>query len=377
MIEGGEKVCQITGILPGGIAPGIMEALNRIGIINLHISAARTIMLQDRKGIFGLASTTTIVEDPADILTFLIGSEHEDEVLDLIIEEGELTLPGRGTVFSEDVNLFKAHEICRQNTVKSSGREVKKKPLMHSGLMGISCIAQRGEGNHIARVALDTGTCVPVITFGHGTGLRDKLGLLRIAIPAEKEVITVIASSQDADTVMNMMIDAGRLDQPGKGFIYVYPIRKGIVNTKITRGMPKHAASMEQMIAAVDEIRGNTTWRRRTGGDAHDTQKKRKFLSDLIDYTFICNEGRGEDLVKIAMSVGAAGATISKLKHRCPEDSDYNKISRAREGCYMIISEGQVKTITDAIGKEGAFDDKTYGQILIRPAPKACTYLGG
>jgi hypothetical protein len=58
-------------------------------------------------------------------------------------------------------------------------------PLL-GDLSGIGCILPRGLGDPIARIALELGTCVPAITFGIGTGLRDRLGLLRIAIPAER-----------------------------------------------------------------------------------------------------------------------------------------------------------------------------------------------
>ncbi len=372
----GKKVCRITGIFQSGMATSIIEALKPMGIVDFHLAAARSIMLHEKKALFGMVSNTVLVEDPADILTFLVDFEIEDTVLNLIVEKGELHFPGRGTLFSEDVNLYKSHEICVENTASLTVSVKEPETPLQIELTGICCIVQRGEGNNIARVALDTGTCVPTITFGHGTGLRDKLGLLRIAIPSEKEVVNVFADAHDADTVMNMMIDAGKLDQPGKGFIYIYPIRKGLVNTLITRGMPKHAASMEQIIAVIDKMKENTTWRSRTSGDSLDPKKKHMFLNDLMDLTFTCNEGRGEDLVKTAMGVGAPGATISKLKHQCPEDSKYSAISRAREVCNMIIEKVQITAIVDAIGNDGAFDDKTHGQIQIRPVPKACTYLG-
>ncbi|MFH1539607.1 MAG: hypothetical protein ABIH66_11645 [bacterium] len=372
-MDKGTKVCRITGILPRALTDSLIEDLNSIGIMNINSAVARALTLLDKTAFFGLYSGSVVVEDPIDVMMFLIPLEMEDSVLEYVVEKAEMHLPGRGTVYSEEVNLYKAHELCRGNEV--TGIE-KKGSKLQSELTGICCIVQRGEGDTVARVALDTGTCVPAITFGHGTGLRDKLGILRIAIPAEKEVINVASTSYDADAVMGLMVNAGKLNQPGKGFIYFYPIGKGLINTKITRGMPKHAASIEQIIATLDDIKGNVEWRRRSGGGEHDTWEKKSVLKDLLDLTFICDEGRGEDLVKVAMGVGAAGATISKVNNRAPKDSEIGKISRAREWCNMIVSEAQVDTIVDAIEKDGGFGDNAHGQVLIRPAPKACTYLG-
>lgn len=370
-----KKLSKISGIFRRGMTPSIVDALNSAGIIDLQIATARSLMLKEKKRLFGIGSEMVIVENPADILSFLVPFEQEQAVMNLIANRSGMGTQSRGTIFSEQVSLVRFHDLCQENIADSI--EEENTHAMHSKLTGICCIVQRGEGNLVARVALDTGTCVPGITFGHGTGVRDKLGLLRIAIPAEKEVINFIASTHDADAVMDLMIDAGKLDQPGKGFIYLYPIGRGIANTKVTHGMPKHAASIERIITALDEIKGGTRWRRRTVADEGNSKHSKTFFGNLTKLIFTCNEGRGENLVRAAMDVGAAGATIVKLKHHCPKDSRLSKISPAREECNMVVGEDQVSDIVDTIEKAGGFDDDTHGQALVRPIPKACTYFGG
>ena len=371
-----EKLSKISGIFHRGMITGIVEALNSVGILDLQIAPARMLMLREKKGAFGIGIEKVIVEDHADILSFLVQPDQEQAVMNLIADKGRMDTPGKGTLFCQDVRLIKSHDLCHENRMVST--EAGKTYAMLTELTGICCIVYRGQGNPVARIALDTGTCVPGITFGLGTGVRDKLGVLRITIPAAKEVINLVANSDDADTVMDSMINVGKLDQPGKGFIFLYPIGRGIVNIKVTRGMPKQAASMEQIITAVDEIKGSRRWRRRTVIDDEDaTKKKRAFLVNLTNLIVTCDEGRGQDLVKAAMNVGAAGATIIKPKHNCPSDAEQCKISPAREECNLVVGENQVPDIVDAIEKAGGFDDKTHGRILSHPIPKACTYLGG
>jgi len=317
-----------------------------------------------------------IDENHADILSFLVPPEQEQAAMNPIADIGGMDTPGRGTVFSQDVRLIKAHDLCQENRMASAEKE--ETYAMQTDLTGICGIVYRGQGNHVARVALDTGTCVPGITFGHGTGVRDKLGVLRITIPAAKEVINFVANSSSAENIMNMMINVGKLDQPGKGFIFLYPLGKGIINMKVTSGMSKYAASMEQIITAVDEIKGNAQWRSQTMVEEDSNPKhKRAFLENITNLICTCDEGRGDDLVKAARSVGAAGATITRLKHHCPSDSERCKISPAREECNLIVGENLVPDIVDAIEEAGGFDDKTHGRILAHPIPKACTYLGG
>lgn len=367
------KVARITGIVNKGAADPIINALAGIGITDGHVAIGRAGTLLEKKGLFGASERTVMTEGPIEIITLLVCKECEDAALNLVIKTGALDAPGRGMAFSEEVNILKSHEACAE--CKPGAKKAAEDISLLTEITGICCIVQRGQGNAVARVALDTGTCVPAITFGHGTGVRDKLGILRITIPAEKEVVNIVASSHDADAVMNLMIDVGKLDQPGKGFIFNYPLSKGLVNTKITQGMPKHAASVEQIISVIDQMKGGTGWRQRTG-TGEDGGKKRKYLQDLMALSLTCNEGTGEDLVKAAMAVGAAGATISRLKHFSAPDSASSKIPNARENCNMIVSEKQIPDLIGALESAGAFTDKAHGEVHSSPAPKACTFLG-
>ena len=369
-----KEIRQITAIVHHSDAMPVLKTLHESGIANGHMAAGRSIALEDKKGFLGIGARSVIVEDPIEIFSFLIRPELEHTVLDIFIRMGRLSIPGRGSIYSESISLLRAHELCVENSgaTPAAGEGLG----LLTELMGICCIVQRGQGDAVARVALDTGTCVPAITFGTGTGVREKLGLLRITIPVDKEVITFATSIHDADAVMDLMIDAGKLDQLGKGFIYQFPLNKGIVNTKVLIGMPKHAASIEQIISVLDEIKGSSQWRSRFGIASTDEGSRRKYLSDLMDLSLICNEGRADDLVKSAMAVGATGATISRLKHIRPQDSNMAKISPAREISNMAVAEQQIPAIIDALEKAGAFDDKTHGLLYCRPVPKVCTYLG-
>jgi len=292
--------------------------------------------------------------------------------MNLIIRSGNLATPGRGSVFSEDVTICRAHELCRE--IHTGPTEPGRRRLQKE-LTGICCILQRSEGDMVARVALDTGTCVPTIMYGHGAGVRDKLGLLRVTIPAEKEIAQVIASTYDAEMLMNMMIYIGKLNQPGKGFVYLYPVRSGQINMKVIQGMPRNAASMEQIIVAIDEIKGDVTWRVRGGSLGTGVLKRKNYLRDMTALTYTCNEGKGESLIKVAMQYGAPGATMTRTKFVCLPDSAAAEISTAREIHSMIMAESQIKPVVDAMEANGALEDAAHGQFCVSPVPLAYTFI--
>ena len=376
VLKGG-TVCRITAVIDKNVASpdAIAQTAKECGIVYFNIQSGRTASLHERKGMWTLVSARAALEStPADVVTLLAPAEEEEEVMAAFTTRFRLDIGGRGSIFSEDMALGRGHQYHVAPPTTGAG----PKPKLLTELAGICCIVQRGQGDTVARVALETGISVPMVTFGDGTGVRDKLGLLRITIPAEKEVVNVLTSAYDADVVMDMMIDAARLDQPGRGFIYTYPVRKGLVDAKVSTGGLSSAASMEQIIAAIDEIKGDVLWRSRsvnaTGGRSGGAS--RAFLRDLVELLVHCDEGRGSDLVTSAMAAGAAGATIARARHVCVADGVHAGVSPARESCSMIVSAAQVTPISEALEKAGLSDDQTHGRILVRQAPKACTYLG-
>lgn len=371
-----KNIIQITVIINKALFNQLQTVLSEIGIHTLHISAGRSVMLKENKGINKLLySDDSIADEQSVICSFFTSEEMESQLLQHIIGKMDLSIPGRGSIYSMSVTLVDASASFQiQNASLSNTNVVPRQ----KNLVGISAILMRGEGDQTARVLLDSGTCVPVVTFGIGTGLRDKVGLWRVTIPAEKEVISGICEANDAETIMNMMIDQGQLDKPGKGFIYLYPINQGLINTKFYIGMPAHAASMEQIIYSIDELKGDTTWRRREG--ASDCgESGRKFLLDLVDINLYCKEGNAESLVKAAMDAGAAGATITRLKivsMGTPTETGKTSLFPAMELCNMSVSPNQMEAIMTALRKQGAFTKESQGFVLTYPVPKACTYLG-
>lgn len=369
----GKTVCRVTALLNRSISKEVIEALREAGVIDLYLIPARSPVMERKGTQWSLFARGHLSEDPVDILVFLVDADMEIPSLHLVAEKALLHFPGRGSVFSEELKLALTHELCRENRV--SLPETGTPIHMAEKLAGVFCIVQRGYGDSIARIPLESGISVPFITFGTGRGVRDKMGLLRITIPADKEVICTLASSYDTDLLMERMIEVGKLEQPGKGFIYEIPLKRGIVNMKVMRGDQKQAASIEQLVAAVDQLKGGAEWRRRSASPGKKSTKKRDYIHHLVDFILLCDGGTGVDLVKKALSAGAAGATISNVKHIRPVDSPLSAIPPVREECNMAVFENQVQPLLDALQEAGAFTDNCHGQVLLRRILRSFTYF--
>lgn len=90
----------------------------------------------------------------------------------------------------------------------------------------IMAIVQRGKAERPVRAALRAGAKSAVIFFGRGMGIRERLGLLGLAVQPEKEVLMVIVEDELLDVVVRAMVRAGNLDQPGVGFLFVMPVER-------------------------------------------------------------------------------------------------------------------------------------------------------
>ena len=369
-----KTVSRITAYLHRNISKDVLDALKEVKVQDLHLSSARSLVIEVKKGLLSILLGRDLAQDPLDIIFFLVKPEMEDPLVDLIIEKGHLYFPGRGSVLVEEVALIESHELFGNYEIQPF--EINPQPVHMYSCTGICCIMKRGQGDTVARIALDTGTCVPAIHFGTGTGVRDKMGLLRITIPPEKEIIHAFPTSHEADHIMEMMIDSGRLDQPGSGFIYSFPIKKGLVNTRVDRGEQRRAASIEQIVTVLDHIKGNTEWRhRRTVVEKRSIRKKR-YIRGLVDMILQCDGGTGAELVKAAMSAGAGGATISSMQHIRPPSSALSDISPARDLCSMVIPEDTKEAVTNALEEADAFTDRCHGQVILRRTSKTFTYVG-
>ncbi len=90
----------------------------------------------------------------------------------------------------------------------------------------ITCIVQRGLADDIVGAAQEAGAQGATVYYAKGEGVRERLGILGLAVEVEKEVINIVVANDQVDRVFERMYLAGNLDTPGMGFIYVTPLEK-------------------------------------------------------------------------------------------------------------------------------------------------------
>ncbi|MEN8261719.1 MAG: P-II family nitrogen regulator [Pseudomonadota bacterium] len=88
----------------------------------------------------------------------------------------------------------------------------------------ITCVVGKGKGEEVVSAARGAGAAGALIHSVHGVGMRERLGLLAIAVDAEKDVVNLMVGSEHAEMVANIIYATAGLDRPGAGFIYLTPL---------------------------------------------------------------------------------------------------------------------------------------------------------
>jgi hypothetical protein len=367
------KAAKVTCEVFKSIAPQVEAILVAMRVDFAQVHARRMVLLGERLPLPFLPPSTRLEQDPAEVYEIYLPMEHARSALLTIARQLGLFTAGRGAVYAEEVELLAAPNVDLFNATLSGLNAGEQPGERLSEFSLVSCVVQRGCGNDVARCALEMGANVPTINFGVGTGIRDRLGLLRIAIPADKEIVSLLVDTQDRGVTLEALVDAGRLDQPSRGFIGAYPTLFGIANPRSFRGRQRHGATMEQVIAAIDELKSGTNWRRKSG-EGRSPRTSTRWLERLINVIVNCNEASADRIAAAAMSAGAGGATISRTKLFSPTGREV-AASPAREVVDLAISPQKLDALIQALRETGAFDREFSGFVETKPLPTAFTYV--
>lgn len=112
----------------------------------------------------------------------------------------------------------------------------------------ITCVLQTGLAEGVLDAAKNCGAQGATISLARGTGIRERMGLMGVAIDEQKEVIRIIVSDEQANRVFDAMYLAGKLDTPGKGIMFMTKLDR--VATYIPQDVLNKIAQVDQKNAS-------------------------------------------------------------------------------------------------------------------------------
>lgn len=367
------RVSRITCVVNNLMHQSVLQHLSKLGVSRVFLENGRNVREQISKRPFGLPGKKITLNDyPVEVFRFTVPREHAEAIVRYLIESLELHVPGRGTIFSQDLIEFSKIEppAIKIPETKQSGRQAAEYNLLER-MAYVNCVVSSpGAGEHLAKVALELGICVPFVTNGHGTDFRDKLGLIRITISPEKEIVHLVMPEQDTDSLIRLLLEEGRLNRPGRGFIYRTPVSFGLLDTRMRIGRQEYAASIEQIIAAIDQLKNGTGWRKRFDAIDQEEQDKRSWIpSDNCEIQVISEEDRIDQIIESGMNAGATGATTTHVKRLIADDE---KLSTAARVLSTISLPADITNdVVDALLQVSNISTDTTDRLQILDSPAA------
>ncbi len=88
----------------------------------------------------------------------------------------------------------------------------------------IVTIVAKGCGDRAMEASIKAGAEGGTIIFGRGIGIREKKKVLGIPIEPEKEIVLTVTPSEQTDAILNAIVAATRLEEPGRGIAFTIPV---------------------------------------------------------------------------------------------------------------------------------------------------------
>ncbi|MDN5696367.1 MAG: P-II family nitrogen regulator [Rubrobacter sp.] len=90
----------------------------------------------------------------------------------------------------------------------------------------IVTIIPKGQSGRIVAASKAAGAEGGTVIPGRGTGIHEHKKLFGIAIEPEKEVILTLVPSHKTDEILESIVEAGRLNEPGTGVGFVLDAKR-------------------------------------------------------------------------------------------------------------------------------------------------------
>jgi len=155
-----------------------------------------------------------------EIVMMISQEEIAHAALEGLNERFNFEKSNNGIAFSTSVMSFLGARNCEYNKVdKERGAE----DTMYNAIF---TIVDRGKAETVVDAAALAGSKGATIINARGSGIDEKSVLFSIVVEPEKEIVMVLSEKHLTDAIVASIRQAVKIDEPGKGIIFVLDINK-------------------------------------------------------------------------------------------------------------------------------------------------------
>lgn len=90
----------------------------------------------------------------------------------------------------------------------------------------IVTIVRKGWGQSVLEAAVKAGATGGTVLFGRGIGVNEKDTIFGIPIEPEKEIVLTLVQEDEAEGILEEIVRAVELNEPGRGLAFTVPVGK-------------------------------------------------------------------------------------------------------------------------------------------------------
>ncbi|MEO0437759.1 MAG: hypothetical protein AAF098_12715 [Pseudomonadota bacterium] len=381
-----QALSTVTAMLPRNKAPTVIEAITKEAESSAFVWDARGTLLHEA----WYKQLLPSISPGKSMIQLMLPDNEVDRLMNVIVNAGKLHLQSSGAVFCtpcDDVYLgadFRRWPMADRDRIKDASHDLQE------NLDVIFYIVEPDRTDAIARAAIRAGSHGPIVYFGEGKGLRDRLGWLRITKQPLKEIVTVITDSSNGDAVFAAMAKAGQVHLPGRGFMYRIPVEKGMFNLPSIVAQHQYAANMQQIINAIDQLNGHTHWRDQevfsVGGEGKGAGLE--FLDRVnqpVEQRQVCQQAivqraYAEQMTDMFLEAGIAGINVSHVRHEIGADqSQFHNAGLNVEYSLLrcVVGEEDAKVLGAKVAESAASAGLQDVCLFRQPVVDTATYVPG
>jgi len=154
-----------------------------------------------------------------EIVLMIADSQTAQKALEELDKKFDFAKPHHGIAFSTDVvGLFGVRDCPCYDSGKSTGGDDMYKAIF--------AVVDKGKAEEVIDAATAAGSRGATVIHGRGSGIHEKKMLFSMPVEPEKDIVMILAPETLVEPISNAIREALRIDEPGKGIMFILDINK-------------------------------------------------------------------------------------------------------------------------------------------------------
>lgn len=204
----------INIIVDFGKASKILHRSKQLGIPGGTVCLAAGTVQHGLLNFLGLKDTRK------EIIYMVADKQLSFEVLEILNKEFEFFKANHGIAYTTDICQVIGTRLISFDKYECENEGDEK---MHQL---INVIVDRGKAESVIEAATEVGSKGGTIINARGSGVHETQKLFGMEVEPEKEIVVVIAETDDAEAIVENIILKLDITKPGNGIIYIQNVNK-------------------------------------------------------------------------------------------------------------------------------------------------------